>query len=73
MPKRNGEYDEEANELQRGLDADGVIVMVVGGERGNGVSICADLNTMMLLPELLRTIADQVEADIAMELAERSS
>jgi hypothetical protein len=73
MAKRDGKYDEEANELQRGLDADAVIVIVVGGERGNGVSLRADLQTMMQLPEVLRTIAGQIEADIAMELAERSN
>ena len=73
MAKRDGKYDEEANELQRGFDADAVIVLVVGGERGNGVSICSDLQTMMHLPEVLRTIAEQIEADIAIELAERSN
>jgi hypothetical protein len=44
----------------------GVIVIVVGGNKGNGFSCQADLRTTLLLPEMLEMVATQIrESGIA--------
>ena len=72
MTKGGGKYDAETSELQQRLSAQGVIVMVIGGSKGQGFSVCADLDTMMKLPEMLRFMASQIEDDLIMELAQRN-
>jgi hypothetical protein len=41
-------------------DGGGVIVIVLGGKRGNGFSCQADLMTTLTLPDLLEDIARQM-------------
>ena len=55
-----GKYDELctlAREKAGITDGGGVIVIVFGGEHGNGFSVQADAMTMMLLPEILDDVA----------------
>ena len=49
-----------ADEMPRG---GGVLVIVVGGDKGNGFSCQADLPTTMGLPNLLEMIAAQIRKD----------
>lgn len=58
-----GQYDEEVTELRERLQASGIVLMVAGGNRGHGFSAQLDLQSMMLLPRVLRELADQIEAD----------
>jgi hypothetical protein len=59
-----GKYDHVAT-IARAVagDADGVLVIVVGGNRGSGFSVQAIPTAALELPKLLRFIADQIEAD----------
>ena len=61
MPIGPGKYDDLCTLLREragiGEQGGGVLVIVLGGNRGNGFSCQADLATTMALPELL-------EADI---------
>jgi hypothetical protein len=41
----------------------GAIVIVLGGNRGNGFACQADLRTTLLLPDMLEDIARQIRAD----------
>ena len=62
-----GKYDDLCT-LARGYvgipddGSGGVIVIVVGGRRGNGFSCQADIVTTAVLPDVLRQIADQIDA-----------
>jgi len=61
-----GKYDDLCTYVREqvgvGEDAGGgVMVIVIGGKRGNGFSCQADLVTTAGLPQLLRKIADEIE------------
>jgi hypothetical protein len=61
-----GKYDDVATMARIASQArGGVIVIVLGGVRGSGFSVQSeDPETMNKLPELLRTMADQIEQDL---------
>jgi len=61
MPIGPGKYDKEVTEIRERLKADGVILLVIGGERGS--SFCAQLPIVetLKIPEFLRNMADQIE------------
>jgi hypothetical protein len=40
-----------------------VIVAVIGGDKGEGFAMQADLVTTLALPSILRAIASQIEQD----------
>jgi hypothetical protein len=42
----------------------GVIVIVFGGDKGNGFSCQADLATTLALPDVLENVARKMRADI---------
>lgn len=58
-----GKYDSEATIIRVTTGARGVLLMVVGGDRGNGLSIQGDIDFLSKLPELLRNLATQMETD----------
>jgi hypothetical protein len=59
-----GKYDELATFVRAYAEARGVIVMVFGGLHGSGFSVqTVDRQLAALLPELLREMADEIEAD----------
>jgi hypothetical protein len=64
-----GKYDNEATWVQARTQAHGVLLMILQGNKGDGFSIAsfdiqATLDITLALPKLLRSMADQVEADI---------
>lgn len=59
-----GKYDDLTTEVREKAHADGVILIVIGGDMDVGFSIQADLRTTLTLPAMLRDIATQMEADI---------
>ena len=59
-----GKYDEEATWVREQTHAQGVIVVVFGGDRGEGFAAQLDLRYTETLPQILRNIADQIEADM---------
>ena len=58
-----GKYDDLCTLVRQRVGGDGVIVIVLGGDRGNGFAFQADLKTALLLPQMLRHTADQIESD----------
>ena len=58
-----GKYDAEATMVREATNAQGVVVIVVGGDRGEGFSCQASLPITLGLPAMLRSMADQIEAD----------
>ena len=63
-----GKYDEETTWVQARTQARGVILIVIGGNQGEGFSCQTTPEVLPLLPKMLRTIADQLEADNAAHL-----
>jgi hypothetical protein len=59
-----GKYDDLATVVQAQTQARGVILIVIGGNRGEGFSCQATLEVTLALPAMLRNIADQMEADV---------
>jgi len=57
-----GKYDDLATELRIAARADGVLVLVVNGDRGTGFSAQLTPLLTLTLPGILRDIADQIDA-----------
>jgi hypothetical protein len=64
MPLGGGKYDDVCTIVSERVGitqhGGGVVVIVLGGNKGNGFSCQADLRTTMLLPDLLENIAKQI-------------
>lgn len=58
-----GRYDDECTSLLERYHAHGVILVVMGGDKGEGFSMQADLETTLRLPEILEHIAAQLRQD----------
>jgi hypothetical protein len=65
-----GKYDDLCTFVadQAGIPVTGgaAIVIIVGGNRGSGFSIQADLRTTLSMPDMLESIAAQIRADMKM-------
>jgi hypothetical protein len=62
MPLGPGIYDHEVTTLRERYLAHGVVLIVLGGDKGEGFSMQADLGTTLRLPEYM---AAQIRADRA--------
>ena len=62
-----GKYDDETTAVMKATHAAGVILIVIGGDKGQGFSVQATPEVTRALPAMLRLIADQIETDIASE------
>jgi hypothetical protein len=60
-----GKYDDIATSVRLRAEAAGVIVIVVRGKHGAGFSVQATAEITAALPQLLRRVADDIEADMA--------
>jgi len=63
MPLGPGKYDDVCTTVRElvGIgDEGGVIVIVFGGNRGNGFSCQADLATTLGMPAVLESVAKQI-------------
>lgn len=58
-----GKYDELCTYVREHAQAQGAIVLVIGGTKGSGFSVQADLETTLKVPGILRLLAAQIEAD----------
>lgn len=58
-----GKYDKECAFVFDVTGAAAVLLIVIGGRKGNGFSGIGDAQLMSSTPNLLRQMADQIEAD----------
>jgi len=56
-----GKYDDLATEVRMKTGADGVVLLVVDGWKGSGMSAQLSLELTLTLPTILRNIAQQIE------------
>ena len=60
-----GKYDDAATVVMEMTKAAGVLVIVMGGDRGQGFSFQGvSIELIRQVPAMLRTVADQIEADL---------
>jgi len=59
-----GKYDEEATLVRLRTKAKGSIVFILEGIQGTGFSVQATAKDILILPEILRSLADQIEKDM---------
>lgn len=60
-----GKYDDICTSAREQAQASGAILIIVDGKLGSGFACQTDLKTLLMLPELLRELADQIEKDRA--------
>lgn len=60
-----GKYDQICTQVRNDTEATDVAVMVINGKHGTGFSVQSQsMKFMILLPRLLRDMADQIESEI---------
>ena len=72
MANGPGKYDHVASAARVATDAEGVVVIVIGGRKGSGFSVQGSEAVMARLPELLETMATQIRQDVLEALAPSS-
>jgi hypothetical protein len=55
-----GKYDDLTTLVREGANARAVLVIVLGGDKGDGFSIQGDLATLLAVPDLLEQVAGSV-------------
>lgn len=55
--EQKGRYDDYADRLQKELQSQGVVLIVIGGEKGSGFSIAATPAVVVDMPSVLHEIA----------------
>ena len=61
--KGPGKYDDDVTEIRERYAAEAVVLIVIGGSRGNSFCVQAPEELSRRLPTLLRTVADEIETD----------
>lgn len=69
MSAGGGKYTEITAEIRQRTGAGGVILIVLDGEKGFGFEVQVDAEYLMKLPAVLRTMADDIEADLQNNLS----
>jgi hypothetical protein len=59
-----GKYDDACTAVRVATQAHGVALIIIGGHSGSGFSVQGPAEIQLALPLLLRTMADQIEADM---------
>jgi hypothetical protein len=57
-----GRYNEVATYVRKRVNAKGVVLIIMEGDKGEGFEVQAPLPIVLGLPKLLREVADQIEA-----------
>lgn len=65
MPQGAGKYDRITTWVREETAADAVAVIVIGGKWGSGFSVQAPPAITGSLAQILRTMADGIERDLA--------
>lgn len=63
MPEGPGRYDAECTEIRERLKARSVVLIVLGAEGGPGFSGQVSPDDLLVMPGLLRMVADQMAQD----------
>ena len=58
-----GKYDRECTEAREATGAEGVLLIAFNGRHGSGFSAQVPPELVAVIPDTLRQVADQIEAD----------
>ena len=58
-----GKYDEECTTAREATKAEGALLLVFNGNKGSGFSAQIPTKWLLKIPVILRSVADQIEAD----------
>jgi hypothetical protein len=64
-----GKYDDVCTCARIAAQAEGCVLIVFGGHSGSGFSCQAPAWTLSALPEVLRQVADNIEASVKADVA----
>ncbi len=65
MPVGPGKYDDICTKIREQVNADGVILIIANGDRGNGISIqCSSASLILSLANMLEEAAKQIKVDL---------
>lgn len=59
-----GKYDQECQQAFESCQAEGILLIVINGRLGHGFSAVLNHRLTMLVPTLLRKVADEIEKGI---------
>ena len=59
-----GKYDAECTKIQQETQAEGVLLIVIKGNKGSGFSVAAQLEVLAAIPAILRETIVQIENDM---------
>jgi len=64
-----GKYDDVCDVAREAVgitneSGGGILLIVIGGNKGNGFSVQCDLRTALTIPGLLRNVADDLEEQL---------
>ena len=61
-----GKYDDLCTYVreQAGVDEGGVVLIIIGGDKGPGFSVQADVATSVLLADVLERVAAEIRKDV---------
>ena len=66
-----GIYDDDCTSVRERHQANGVILVVIGGQKGQGFSVQATGDILVRLPAILESIARQIREQMAQNLGAR--
>ena len=64
MPLGPGVYDDLCTEVRVKAQAEGVILIIIGGNHGNGFSGQMSDELTVKMPHMLRAVASNIEKDL---------
>ena len=59
-----GKYDDLCTMVRQAAQAQGAIVIIVNGDKGNGFSVQATQEVLNTLPDMLEYMAKQIRKDL---------
>jgi hypothetical protein len=65
-----GKYDDLCTAAREAANAVGVILLVFGGDKGGGFSCQTPPEITRQLPDILRSLAEQIEKDVERDISD---
>lgn len=60
-----GKYDDLCTEAREQAQADGAVLIIMGGAKGDGFDVQVPVDKLFGLPDVLEYMAKQIRADLA--------
>lgn len=64
MPAGGGKYDAEVEYVYQQTQPEAALLIILGGNRGEGFSVKANESALLGLPAILRSVADGIDQDL---------